>query len=125
MDGIVGQISDPKVVEELWGEEFVQFVKSDRVIITENALYVKLKVPVTSPTEGGKTDIIKINEPTVGELKTMDTVKGDMSKAATLLETLAGITSADMNKMKASDFILINKIMNIFLLDGPETGETA
>lgn len=125
MEGIQGRITDPKVVAEFWGDDFVQFTGNPRIIITEECLYLKLKNRVTNPTEAGSTDLIKINEPTVGEMKAMDSVKGDVSKLASLLETLAGLTSVDVNKMKASDFLLFNRVMTCFLLDGQETTETA
>lgn len=122
---IQGRIVDEAVVSQMWGADFVKFVKNPRVIITEDGLYIKLKQPVTNPKDSGKVDTIKINEPTVGEMKVMDSVKGDLTKAAALLETLTGLTTSDVNKMKASDFLLFNEILSCFLLDGPETGATA
>lgn len=117
---IQGKITDPAVVKELWGDEFVELCNHRKVTFTEDAIYVQLKQPVTS-ISGEKTDVVKISEPTVGELKVMDSVKGDMSKSAAFVETIVGITTADTNKMKAGDFILISKIVGCFLLDGQET----
>lgn len=123
-DDIQGRITDPAVVAEIWGDDFVQFTKNPRVIITEAGLFIKLKNKVTNPLEPGQIDMIMINEPTVGEMKAMDSVKGDVTKLASLLETLSGLTATDVNRMKASDFLLFNKVMTCFLIDGPETGET-
>lgn len=120
MDNIQGKITNAAVVKEMWGEDFVQFLNNSKVTFTESAIYIKLKQPVTTIT-GEKSECVKINEPTVGELKVMDSVKGDMSKAAAFIETLVGITTADANKMKAGDFVLLNNIVNCFLLDGQET----
>ena len=117
---IQGKITEASVVTELWGKEFAEFLKDKRVTITDDGFYVKLSQPVKLIT-GEVVDVVKINEPTVGEMKVMDGVKGDIAKTAVLMETIAGITTEAANKMKARDYMIIGKIVGGFLLDGQET----
>lgn len=115
------EIFDVEQIVSEWGEEFRLFSKNRRVHFTGNEIYLDLKTSVKN-LAGEDTMCIRIREPNVSELRMMDAVKGEVSKMSSMLEALIGISDAEMSKMKASDFVILSKVVGAFLADGPETG---
>lgn len=118
-------IKDKKVVEENWGKEFVELLADPKIHFTMDAIFVDVQTPVevigNEKTESVTT--VRIEEPNVSQLKSVDTVKGDMAKAAVLLESSVGITAASLDRMKSRDFMRCQKVMACFLGGGQETGK--
>ena len=121
MNRIENQITDKEAIVEAWGENFAEIADNPRIIFTDEAIFIKLKKPLK--TSDGETDMLRIEEPDVAQLRSMDAVKGDVGKTAVLLANIADMPEASANKVKASDFTLFNKVLGCFLIDGPQTTE--
>jgi hypothetical protein len=123
MEKVTGQLTNKETVVELWGEEFERLSENPRVVFLENEIRVRLKAEVKLAS-GETTKVLTLREPTVGDLKATDAVKGDVTKSAALLASCADLPDAVVSKMPGSDFVLVNKVIGAFLSDGPETGES-
>lgn len=93
----------------------VLFAGNDRVAITAEAVYVKLRKAVHSGPRAELSDLLRIPEPTVNELKMTDRHKGDIAKAVCLLTSVCGIPAAEANGMGAGDFRLCSEVVSAFL----------
>ena len=111
-------------IKEIWGDEFLSLVEDDKIKITESEIIVELSKPVAT-IEGGETGskFLKIKEPSVSELRIMDTAKGDMSKSIALLGACSGLAEATINKLKTRDFMRLQKVILCFLGDSQQTGD--
>lgn len=123
MEKITGQLTNKETVVELWGEEFERLSENPRVVFLENEIRVRLKAEVKLAS-GETTKVLMLREPTVGDLKATDAVKGDVTKSAALLASCADLPDAVVSKMPGSDFVLVNKVIGAFLSDGLGTGES-
>jgi hypothetical protein len=123
MEKVTGQLTNKETVVELWGEEFERLSENPRVVFLENEIRVRLKAEVKLAS-GETTKVLTLREPTVGDLKATDAVKGDVTKSAVLLASCADLPDAVVSKMLGSDFVLVNKVIGAFLSDGLGTGES-
>jgi hypothetical protein len=87
-----------------------------------------MKFPLTKPipVEGnmvGELDLrTDIEE---GDLEVMDDEKGDTRKMRLLLAQLTGVPPSSIKKMAGRDFLKLVALVQPFLLDGPQIGETS
>jgi len=111
-------------IKEIWGDEFLSLVDDDKIKITESEIIVELSKSVAT-IEDGETGskLLKIKEPTVSELRIMDTTKGDMSKSIALLGACAGIAESTINNLKTRDFMRLHKVILCFLGGSQPTGD--
>jgi hypothetical protein len=123
MEKVTGQLTNKETVVELWGEEFERLSENPRVVFLENEIRVRLEAEVKLAS-GETTKVLTLREPTVGDLKATDAVKGDVTKSAALLAACADLPDAVVSKMPGSDFVLVNKVIGAFLSDGLGTGES-
>ncbi len=117
----------PDQVLATWGEQWKDLASHPKVKFTDAEVYVHLshKIPTTANDEGDtETSQIVLTEPTVGQMKLIDSAKGDIAKAAMLVQQCGDLTAASVNKIKGRDFILLNKVVGAFLSDGHQTSET-
>jgi len=109
-------------IKEIWGDEFLSLVDDDKIIITESEIIVELSKAV-STIESGENKSLKIKEPTVSELRIMDSAKGDMSKSIALLGACAGLAESTINNLRTRDFMRLQKVILCFLGGSQATGE--
>ena len=109
-------LSESEIVE-VWGEGFKDLANHPQVKFTQENVIVELKrTPALITNESGEgTKVLKFEEPDVGVLKLMDTAKGDVGKAAALIQGCAGLPAASANKIKSSDFMVISQVVAGFL----------
>lgn len=113
---------DRDMISEYWGEDFLPLAENHRVKFGMDSIFVTLKSPVKN-VDGEETKVVELKEPTVAVMKSIDGAKGEVTKAAVLLASMSGVPNASFNTVKASDFMLLNKVVAAFLSDGPETGK--
>jgi hypothetical protein len=114
---------NPEEVIETWGKDFAPFSTDKNVRFTETEIGFKLSRPMNIG-EGKPIDELFVHEPNVSDLKETDAAPGEIAKSAILLRVLAGVPQSAINKMRGRDFIRINQVLTLFLVDSPPTGET-
>lgn len=120
-----GEFLPEDQVIEVWGEQFKELAVHPKVRFTESEVFIGLSKPIPAvDSGGGTTDQIVLLEPNVGQLKMMDSAKGDVAKAAALIQSCSDLPAASVNKIKGRDFMLLNKVVAAFLSDGHQTGQT-
>jgi hypothetical protein len=97
-----------------WGEGFRELAGNPRVRFAEDHIEVDLKSAIKT-LEGVESKVLTITEPTTRDLKAMDSATGDVAKAAALLSMVAGVTAGEVDKIKASDFSLLQQVIGGFL----------
>lgn len=117
------EITSLEQVTETWGSSFEKLVGHPKVHFFPDFINVDLKSSVRL-VEGGETKVLKIVEPTTGDLRAMDGIKGDIAKAIALLSTVGGVPVSEINKTKVSDFTLLQQVIDGFLDDVPQTSGT-
>lgn len=117
---------DPEKVVEIWGDGFKPVATSPNVHFTETSVLVELKrtEPLTVLANGEKTKTLTFEEPDVNALKAMDNAKGEVSKVAALIKYCAGLPEASVNKIKASDFMVLSQVVAGFLSISQQTTGT-
>jgi hypothetical protein len=108
-------------IKETWGDEFLSLVDDNKIKFTDSEIIVELSKPV-STIEDGETKFLKVKEPTVSELRIMDTTKGDMAKSIALLGACADLAEATITNLKTRDFMRIQKVILCFLGGSQQTG---
>ena len=106
----------------VWGDSFAELADHPQIVFTESEILVELKrtQPIKN-LEGEETKVLRISEPDLGALKSMDLAKGEVAKIGVLIQRCAGIPAASADKIKSADFMLLNKILACFLVDAPKT----
>lgn len=115
------QLTESEIVE-LWGEGFRSLSNHPQIKFSQETVSVELKrSPALVQTSGEESKTIKLEEPTVETLKMMDLAKGDVGKVASLIQGCGGIPAASVNKIKASDFMLLSEVVAAFLGSSQKT----
>jgi hypothetical protein len=84
-----------------------------------------IEIHLNKPIKNGEETIsvLKLKEPTLGDLMVLDKAKGDQEKTVLLLCALTDLTPPVIKQIGFSDMRdLINPVVQDFLGDGPETG---
>lgn len=90
-----------------------------------------LLYPITTTLRVGGQDRdetvseVSLRRMNAGDLRLMDTVKGDMNKALTLLARLSGLDQRTIDKIDAEDLTNLSAIIEGFMPAGLKTGETS
>lgn len=115
-------INDVDSIVEIWGEGFREIHNHPQIKFTNENIYVELKrTPALVSIESSEpTKVLKFDEPDIGILKSMDLAKGEISKAAILIQKCSNMPGASIDKIKGRDFIVISKVVGGFLSDSPE-----
>ena len=110
-------------IKEIWGDEFLSIADDSKIKFTNSDITVELSDAVAT-IENGTTGskLLKITEPTVSELRMMDSAKGEMAKSIALLGACAGLAEATINNLKTRDFMRIQKVILCFLGGSQPTG---
>ncbi len=127
----VQQLTTVEEVEAAWDDLFTltlnmgeeggetpktfKFANNKRVAITAEAIFVKLRKPIKAGKDLELTDVLRIKEPTVGDIRLTDKYKGDIEKSICLLGAVCGIPNAEINNMPASDLTLLGEVIGAFL----------
>lgn len=101
--------------EEEGGEGEVYFAGNPRIAITADAVYVKLRKPVHAGPDVELTDVVRITEPNVGQLRLTDKYKGEIDKTICLISSLCTIPTTDVHAMGTNDFGLCGEVVSAFL----------
>lgn len=120
------QLTTVEEVKQAWGDLFVYtpedsgieevaFANNPRVAITAEAVFVQLRRPIKAGPNVELTDVLRIAEPTVQDVRATDRYKGDIEKAICLLSTVAQIPNAAVDRMAASDMKLCGDVIDSFL----------
>jgi hypothetical protein len=108
-------------IKEIWGDEFVSLADDKKIKLTDSEIVVELSSEIKTIEDSTATKFLKIKEPSVAELRIMDTAKGEMSKSVALLGACAGLAEATINNLKTRDFMRIQKVILCFLGDTQQT----
>jgi hypothetical protein len=120
---VENEITDIEMIAANWGEGFRKFAKNPRIHFYPDRIEVDLKRSLMT-LEGDQTSRITILEPLARDLKMMDRVEGDVTKAAALLSATVGIGDKQVDLIPASDFTLLQQVIGGFLAEGPEISGT-
>ena len=101
-------------IVETWGEGFREVAANPKVHFFPDHIDVDIRSSVRT-LEGIEVTTLSLAEPLTRDLKAMDGVSGDVAKAAALLSCVAGITLGEADKIKASDFNLLQQVIGGFL----------
>lgn len=106
----------------VWGDGFAELADHPQIGFTETEILVELKrTPAIKTIDGEETKLLKISEPDLAALKSMDLAKGEVAKIGVLIQRCAGIPAASADKIKSADFMLLNRVLGCFLLESPKT----
>jgi hypothetical protein len=111
---------DKSAVEKNYGKSFADLLKDKKVHFTSDGAIVELNTPihVIGELETIVSSTVKIPEPNVSQLKSVDSVTGEMAKSAILLSSVVGIPPNELDAMGSRDFMRLQKVMGVFLTDG-------
>lgn len=112
-----GEFLSPAEVILAWGDAFKDLASHPKIKFRDDSVVVELSQEVHT-TDEGPSKWITLREPTVQSLKSLDRAKGDIERAAILLEVCGNVTGKDVSSLKGRDFILLQKIVAAFLSDG-------
>lgn len=79
---------------------------------------VKLSKPIeVVGSDGVREEVrtLKFREPTVGDMRAMDRITGEVGKTSALLAACAGITQMEIDRMSAVDFALCAEAIAPFI----------
>lgn len=108
------EITDAEVVAEFNPADH-EFVEVD------DAGEIRIRVPLLRPFEdlaGEPVREVVMKEPTLGHMRVMDTVKGQVGKITVLIATLADMPAKVAERIKTKDLGRIQDALDPFLPEG-------
>jgi hypothetical protein len=91
----------------------------------DGSVTILLQYPIKAKDKVPGLDEITLRAPTMGDLEKSDSVKGDIGKTLSIVESLSGTTMRQLRQLHPRDFRRVGDFLERHVgEDSPETGES-